>query len=116
MIFLKNCGRGESLETTTCLRSVVGGKQGHAPSRIPLLLQCLCFVSQISLRPQGCRDDEVHIATLSCVDIAGCMTVVSTEKFQQGTNYEIILVVWLECRFLDTGVDGSNHGNSMLFP
>ena len=27
-----------------------------------------------------------------------------------------ILVVWFECRFLVTEVDGSNHGNSMLFP
>ena len=27
-----------------------------------------------------------------------------------------ILVVWLECRFLETEVDGSNPGNSMLFP
>ena len=27
-----------------------------------------------------------------------------------------ILVVWLECRFLDAEVDGSNPGNSMLFP
>ena len=28
----------------------------------------------------------------------------------------IILVVWFECRFLVTEVDGSNPGNSMLFP
>ena len=27
-----------------------------------------------------------------------------------------ILVAWFECRFLDTEVDGSNPGNSMLFP
>ena len=27
-----------------------------------------------------------------------------------------ILVVWLECRFLDTEVDGSNRGISMLCP
>ena len=24
--------------------------------------------------------------------------------------------MWLECRFLDTKVDGSNPGSSMLFP
>ena len=35
--FLKNCGRGESLETTMCNKSVVGGKQGHVPCRILLL-------------------------------------------------------------------------------
>ena len=27
-----------------------------------------------------------------------------------------ILVLWLECRFLDTEVDGSNPGSIMLFP
>ena len=27
-----------------------------------------------------------------------------------------ILVMWLECRFLDTHVDGSNPGISMLCP
>ena len=27
-----------------------------------------------------------------------------------------ILVIWIECRFLDTEVDGSNPGNIMLFP
>ena len=41
---LKNCGRGESLETTTCPKTVVGGKQGHAPWKIPLLQQTLFFV------------------------------------------------------------------------
>ena len=29
--FLKNCGRGECLGTTSCLRTMVGGKQGHVP-------------------------------------------------------------------------------------
>ena len=32
--FPKNFGRGESLDTTTCLESVVLGKQGHAPGKI----------------------------------------------------------------------------------
>ena len=32
--FLKQCGRGESLGTTTCLRYVVGGKQGYAACQI----------------------------------------------------------------------------------
>ena len=27
----KNCVRGESLDITTCLKTVVGGKQGHTP-------------------------------------------------------------------------------------
>ena len=29
--FIKNCGRGEGLETTTCFKTVDWGKQGHAP-------------------------------------------------------------------------------------
>ena len=41
---LKNCGRGESLWTTTYNRTVVVGKQGHAPCRICLLQQSLLFV------------------------------------------------------------------------
>ena len=32
--FLKNCGRGESLETSTCLKTVVGGKQVQPVCRI----------------------------------------------------------------------------------
>ena len=39
--FLKNCGRCESLWTTTCLKTAVGVKQGHAPCRIPLLKHIL---------------------------------------------------------------------------
>ena len=37
--FLKNCGK--SLGTTTCLNTVVGCKQVHAPSKILLLQQIL---------------------------------------------------------------------------
>ena len=38
--FLKNCGRGESLRITTCPKTVIGGKQGHAHCRI-LMLFCV---------------------------------------------------------------------------
>ena len=31
--FLKNCGRGESLSTTTCRKTVAGGKKGHVPCK-----------------------------------------------------------------------------------
>ena len=31
-------------------------------------------------------------------------------------SYNSILVMWLECRFQDTEVDGSNPGSSMLCP
>ena len=41
--FLKDCGRGESLGTTTCLKPVVGGKQGHAPCRMQPLFVSVEF-------------------------------------------------------------------------
>ena len=43
--FLRNCGRGDCLRTATCLSTLFGGKQGHAPCRILLLQQILFFVS-----------------------------------------------------------------------
>ena len=39
--FLKSCGRGESLGTTTCHKTVVQGRQEHAPFKILLLPQIL---------------------------------------------------------------------------
>ena len=41
--FLTNCGRGESLMTATCLRTVVVGMHGHALCEICLLQQSLFF-------------------------------------------------------------------------
>ena len=32
--FLTNCGRCEGLGINTCLKTVVGGQQGHAPCKI----------------------------------------------------------------------------------
>ena len=46
--FLKNGGRGEGLGTTTCLITVVWGKQGHAPFKLLTLQQCL-FLCQFNL-------------------------------------------------------------------
>ena len=46
-IFLTNCGMGESLGTTTCPKTVVGGKQGHAPCKILSLQQSL-FLCQLN--------------------------------------------------------------------
>ena len=43
--FLKNCGRGECLGTTKCARTVVGGKQGHAPCKILLPQQSIFCIS-----------------------------------------------------------------------
>ena len=45
--FHKNCGRGESLWTTTCPITVVGGKQGHAPSKT-FSLQQILFLCQLN--------------------------------------------------------------------
>ena len=44
--FLKNCGRGENLTTTTttCPMTVVGGKQGQAPCEILFCIKAF-FVS-----------------------------------------------------------------------
>ena len=47
---LKNCGRGESLVTTTRPRNVVGVKQVHAPCELLLFQQSLFCVRQISWR------------------------------------------------------------------
>ena len=43
--FLNNCGRGKSLGNTTCLKTAVGCKQGHAPCKIFSLQQNLFVVS-----------------------------------------------------------------------
>ena len=50
-----------------------------------------------------CVLQYVNVVLLSCVFIC-------KQAFRS------ILVVWLECRFLDTEVDGSIPGNSMLCP
>ena len=47
--FLTNCGRSESLETTTCPKTVVGGKQGYAPCKVFLLQQSF-FLCQLNFR------------------------------------------------------------------
>ena len=44
----KSCDRSESLRITTCSKTVVAGKQGHAPCILLLLQQCFLRISQIS--------------------------------------------------------------------
>ena len=39
--FLKNCGRGESLGTTTCLTTVAGEKHGHAACKVVIEVEVL---------------------------------------------------------------------------
>ena len=46
--FLNKCDGGDSLWTATCLKSVVGGKQGHAPCKMLFLQQSL-FLRQSNL-------------------------------------------------------------------
>ena len=43
--FLSTISRGKSLKTITCLKTVLGGNQGHAPCKILSLQQSLFFVS-----------------------------------------------------------------------
>ena len=50
--FLGNNSRGERLGTTTCLGTVVGCKQGHAPCKVPLLRHML-FLCQSNFMVAG---------------------------------------------------------------
>ena len=47
--FLMNCGRSESLRIVTCLKTVVGGKQGHAPCKM-LFVSVECFEDHRTVR------------------------------------------------------------------
>ena len=77
-MFLKHCGRGESLGTITCLKTVVGGKQGHALCKI-LSLQQSPFL--VSVECHGDRKTVIkmrqNLATLSVEDVTGFKTVES---------------------------------------
>ena len=48
--FLNDCGRGESLVYTTCLKTVDWGRQGSAPCEVLLLHKASFCVSYISFR------------------------------------------------------------------
>ena len=64
--FLKDCGRGEGLRTTTCLRTVVVGRQGQAACKIILLheasLSCQLNLMEI-IRPLSKM--RLNVATVS---------------------------------------------------
>ena len=45
--FRNSCGGDESLGTATCLKTVVGGRQGHAPCK-GLSLQQSFFLCQLN--------------------------------------------------------------------
>ena len=53
--FVINCGRGEGFRKATCLNTVAGGKQGHAPCKM-LLLQQILFL---------CHSNFIEITRLS---------------------------------------------------
>ena len=77
-IFLKNCGRGECLWTTACLKTVSGGKQGHAPCKILLLQQSPYFVSdEFHSDHKIVNKFLVNLATLSFIYISEFKTMVS---------------------------------------
>ena len=61
---LKNCGRGESLSTATCLRTVVGVSKGMLPVRSFCSNNSSFCVSLIFWRSCGCHNIEVNLATL----------------------------------------------------
>ena len=68
---LNICGRGEGLRTTACLRTVVGGKQGHAPCEILSLQQFLFLVSvEFHVGHKTVRDLRSDLANLITADIA----------------------------------------------
>ena len=70
--FLAYCGLG----TSTCLITVVGSKEDHAPSII-LSLQQILFVSVIFCEDYDIVTDfEVNLATLSFGDITGFKTLI----------------------------------------
>ena len=48
--FLKNCVRGESLRTTTCPKTVVGGKPGH--------VKYLCSTKPLSISVEFSGDHK----------------------------------------------------------
>ena len=75
--FPKNCGRGESLSTVTCPKTVVGDKQGLAPVKYLCTNKASFCVSRILQRSNGLYKDEVSLATLSFGDINRLKTVVS---------------------------------------
>ena len=54
----------------------VEGKQGHAPVKYVCTQNTLFCISQISLRSQGCREDEVYLAAYGFGDINTFKTVV----------------------------------------
>ena len=57
-----------------------------------------------------CQTNKKFISILQLINLEN-----NRHEYQFFYSWSI-LVVWLECRFLDTEVDGSNPGSSMLFP
>ena len=74
--FLHNCGRGESLKTTTCPKTVVGVSKGMMSVKCLRSNKASFCVSGISWRSLLCHRVEVNLATLSFWDITGFKTVV----------------------------------------
>ena len=64
--------------TTTCLKTVVGGKQGHAPCKILSLQQSTFFVSvEFHGDHKAVTKMRCNLATLSLGDITRLTTAVS---------------------------------------
>ena len=78
MTLRQNCGRGESLGTTTYLKIVLGGRRGHAPCRTLYLHESLFCVGRISWRSFDCHRVVVNMGTLSLGDINGFKPVLAS--------------------------------------
>ena len=98
---------------------------------ITLALFCVLLCTLLTLNDEVCTvlPGFVSFRTLSCDEVRNLINHVPNklryldpipvtclkQPVGQLTDWSI-LVMWLECRFLDTEVDGLNPGISMLFP
>ena len=76
--FLNNCHRGDSLITTTCLKTVIMVSNGTLPVKYFSSNKASFCVSGMSWRSQSCQTVEVNMATLSFGVVTGFKTVVSS--------------------------------------
>ena len=76
-LFLKNCGRGENFRTTTCLKTVVGGMQGHAPCKAHLLHIAFFMSVKLHVDHKSVTKMRQNLATLIVGDVTAFERVVS---------------------------------------
>ena len=84
--FLNNCGRGESLVTTTCHVTVAWCEQGHAPCKMLLLKHG---------EHRAVSKMRQNLATLSFPDIAEFKIVVSVYMFMFQEFSKIFVIAYV---------------------